>query len=705
MGLLDRLGISSKGAADPQNSLPEKSKDPVSVGLWLKAFGNATQLEALLGEGSSCNDIVSIATSHLARLFQEPALILYKPDGSRALAGDPVQRALSFPNKYQSEARLKVQTAYQLVAGGASYWHKLRNGAGQLVGFRAYSAGDMAALTTPEELVASYLYNLGNGMFRTVDAADVVPVHWLSADVRNPIKPVSPLRSVIAMAALDNEVTRIQGSTLKNDGMPSNLLSFPEGYDLMDSEIKRIESQFAIDYSHNGKAKKTKVLTGGVKLERLAYTFNELELSKLRDIPETRIATALGIDPLALGLNVGLANSTYSNKKEAIKGTVQNTLVPLWAYIADAITTSIQQEAGYEGYYVGFDVSTIQSLQPTAEEKRKAAAELYVANIISLNTAQQMAGVEVDESEDGYSYERVVQKPVGVKALPEQGTKGRAGLGKFKAAFETGTAWAEETKAAYYKDYDDTLTDWAAGYAEILKIQFTKLFTVYRKKASSMAALTKAAEAFDVNKWLKAFQKASQPEQEALIADLVARAVEDVDSRIDEIETEYEGIQRNAVSASSAKIKESLYTFRDQMRELIAANPDSTQAELEKLLSERFFGTIDYRVSRIARTTATAVMGVSQKDTWKGLNKKRDKARQINRVLLSMRDSKVRHKPEDKYDHKQSDGNVETLEGLINIGGEFAEYPSSPELSAANGINCRCITYPRLGDPETIRKG
>lgn len=693
MGFLDLIGI--KRAKEGNNTLPNNaSLDTVVRQLWRRDFASAAQVERTLQQGSNSNDIVAITANYFAKLFQEPPLKLYKPNGEVADEKDRLYNALRFPNKAQSEARFKLQSALQMIAGGATAWHKQRNGAGELIGFRAYPVSQLAAVTTKDELIAGYVYNLGEGKYKPVDVEDVILIHWLNADPANPIKPISPLRSVIKQALLDNEATALQGATLANKGIPSSTLSYPEDYDLTEEQQEKLKREFEKGFTGQNRGR-VKILTGGAKLERLAYDFKELELSALRNIPETRIPLALGIDPLALGLNVALANSTYANKEEAKRGTVQSTLVPIWRYVADAITNGIQDEKGYEGYYVEFDLTQVEALQPPPEERHKRARDLWNDDLITRGAALEMIGMEKPEV-DGYKTE-LTKLPAAPLSKSVGGVEEQ---GKFKAAFATGKAWQPDVKAAYFKRYDNLLEEWAEGYANTLAKTFTTLFNQLKTR---IALETKALDSIDVEQWTKEFKRATKKQREELLDRLVLEAGEDVEARADELETAYERTRRAGVNESSDKISKALYTFRDEMRELLAANPDSTAAELEELLSKRFFDTIDYRVRRIARTTATASTGVAQRETWQTLNEERSPNKQINRVWLSMRDSDVREKPSDSFDHKKVDDQIENAEGYFNVDGERAKYPSSSELSAGNAVNCRCITYPRLGNPTELR--
>jgi hypothetical protein len=53
-------------------------------------------------------------------------------------------------------------------------------------------------------------------------------------------------------------------------------------------------------------------------------------------------------------------------------------------------------------------------------------------------------------------------------------------------------------------------------------------------------------------------------------------------------------------------------------------------------------------------------------------------------IWSATRDEKTR------YDHRHADGKTRGEDGLFYVGGEKAEYPGDPNLSAGNRINCRC---------------
>ena len=57
---------------------------------------------------------------------------------------------------------------------------------------------------------------------------------------------------------------------------------------------------------------------------------------------------------------------------------------------------------------------------------------------------------------------------------------------------------------------------------------------------------------------------------------------------------------------------------------------------------------------------------------------------QLKKEWISTRDRRTRP------DHLDADGQIVDFNEKFNVGGEEAEYPGDPSLSAANSINCRC---------------
>lgn len=89
---------------------------------------------------------------------------------------------------------------------------------------------------------------------------------------------------------------------------------------------------------------------------------------------------------------------------------------------------------------------------------------------------------------------------------------------------------------------------------------------------------------------------------------------------------------------------------------------------------------LDGRVERILRTEINRAINYGNQlaaNTYEYKTKKR---------WIAVHDSRTRHW------HLDADGQTVDIDQAFNIGGEMMDFPGDPDASAANVINCRCVT-------------
>lgn len=96
------------------------------------------------------------------------------------------------------------------------------------------------------------------------------------------------------------------------------------------------------------------------------------------------------------------------------------------------------------------------------------------------------------------------------------------------------------------------------------------------------------------------------------------------------------------------------------------------------------FDMADRRASTIARTETNRAANASGVDSAAALNDEIP----LTKTWLSTQDARTRD------DHLDMDGTTVAFNELFVVGGEEAEFPCDPNLSAEQSINCRCcLTY------------
>jgi len=95
--------------------------------------------------------------------------------------------------------------------------------------------------------------------------------------------------------------------------------------------------------SSGEKAGSVVCLSEPIKIERLGFSPEQLALDKLIKLPEERICAIMGVSPILLGLSSGAGKSTYSNYKEAREAATEQTLIPIWQMLSNAITGILEK--------------------------------------------------------------------------------------------------------------------------------------------------------------------------------------------------------------------------------------------------------------------------------------------------------------------------------------------------------------------------
>jgi transcriptional regulator with XRE-family HTH domain len=172
--------------------------------------------------------------------------------------------------------------------------------------------------------------------------------------------------------------------------------------DMSMDDARQVKRQLHEDLTGDGSGGIV-VMTGAYKMDRVSLTPSELALDSVRRVPEERICSALGINPMVLGLGSGLERSTYSNYERAQQAAWEDGMVPLLRTLADAITADLLPEypETQQGDYVMYDLETVRALADDMQAEATRAERLYKAGIIDRAEAKRIAGLEAVPEDEG----------------------------------------------------------------------------------------------------------------------------------------------------------------------------------------------------------------------------------------------------------------------------------------------------------------
>jgi len=288
-----------------------------------------------------------------------------------------------------SSWRLSMATAMTyLCIGGNVYYHKRRNAAGAVIDLKPYSDANFAPVLDEYGNIRAYHYNNGSTTWE-VPKDDVVHIRGFWVDPAISYAGGSPI--VLASTTIEsyNEASGTIFSIHKNDAMPKTLVIYDE--EMSPDQVSLAERSFKRKYG--GERRGSVGHMWGVKsVERLALDYNELGMESTFSQYEARICGVFRVHPIIAYTYAGIMSSTYSNAEQASKDFTDMVRVPLWNMIADQINEQLAiPDFGVE---VGFDLSTVEALKPSAESQRATALQAYQVGVMTLNEAREAFALE-----------------------------------------------------------------------------------------------------------------------------------------------------------------------------------------------------------------------------------------------------------------------------------------------------------------------
>lgn len=356
----------------------------VSQSILLPSFRSLTR------EAYQKNAAYFACISALAFAFPEPPLLHWddESDQGQPVKNSPVRRLLRRPNPIMSERDFNVHAMSYLGIGGNCYVHKVRARAGNVIELWPYHDGQIRPVPGGPAWVKGYEF-IGDGSREPIPIPerDIIHLKWPSVDPTQPWMAQPPLLAAAAEVDADNEASRYLRALLQNDAIPRTVVTLPPDRTMDGAEKDRFRDRWAALYGSNN-AGGVAVLDDGASITRLGLNLEELAFEAMHAIPEARIAAVLRVPPIIAGLSVGLARSTFANYAEARKAFTEQTLVPLWAIVGDAMQDGLSEDFG-DDLILGYDLAQVAALQEDANGKwNRVIAGVNAGIIVDINEAR-----------------------------------------------------------------------------------------------------------------------------------------------------------------------------------------------------------------------------------------------------------------------------------------------------------------------------
>ena len=256
-------------------------------------------------------------------------------DGKKdPLPDDPLQQFLEDPNPDLDSVEIEFWKTWAKHCDGNAYLMKVRAGnaiTGNVIEYWPISPKLMRPWTEKgsQDFIDYYRWEIKPGVYQQVPKENVIHFR-LGIDDRDPRLGLSPLKRLVREIASDAEAMRFQDQLLKNYGIPGLVVEVPRDTE-MTADEKRTMKQGITEAFGTENRGNVGLLTGGAAMKQFGFSPEQLNLEVLHNVPETRIASVMGVPPAVAGLGIGLEQSSnFASLRAVYEAFTERKLVPNW---------------------------------------------------------------------------------------------------------------------------------------------------------------------------------------------------------------------------------------------------------------------------------------------------------------------------------------------------------------------------------------
>ncbi len=388
---------------------------------WIMISWMETNFLSLIQNGYKASSAVANCVRALAFSFPEPQMIAYKdtPNGYQP-AGilDPLQQLIRKPNPDMGEAEFMQFVITYASCGGNVYLWKERTKNGKVKYLWPFSDKDVMPVPghdPSEGFVAGYRFDAGDGNYVYLTKEDVVQWKWM-IDPEQPWRGIGAIEFAARDVQSDTESSRYTYSMFKNNAVPPVAVTLVEGDELTDEKHERLIQAWRKRYGGENTGDPA-FLESGMSIQKLGLNMQELDLTELKNVPESRICGAFGVPPTIALLYVGLKRSDYGDGM-ARKSFTETTLVALWRTFSSEMTASLSDEFG-GGYILLFDLNQVKALQENVNELWTRLMTAAEKGLITRADFKRGVGMKAGPEDEVYKESMIATwEPVGSKPKP-----------------------------------------------------------------------------------------------------------------------------------------------------------------------------------------------------------------------------------------------------------------------------------------------
>jgi HK97 family phage portal protein len=359
-----------------------------------------TDYKSKVGQGDGSSVLMAVMFWIMRRMADSQYQLL---KNNEVIEQHELLNLLKKPNQHYSGRLLRMGTALSYSMDGNAYWLKIRNGRLKPVQLW-YVPHWLVEPHWPEGRTDTYIdyYKYYTGC----DWKEILPediVHFrFGIDPYNTRKGMSPIKSLFREIFTDDEASNFTASLMTNMGIPGLIISpGSDNATVKEGDKKAVEKRF--DDLKGDKRGKTVVMSSKTEVKQFGFTPVQMDLGRLRQIPEERVTAVLGVPAAVVGFGTGLEQTAVGATLAQMVGMAyDDCIIPMQNSLTDEIDGQLLPD--FEGkpeiWHLEFDLSKVRVLQEDENAKAERVRGLAKDLILTQGEARHELNYESGPEHD-----------------------------------------------------------------------------------------------------------------------------------------------------------------------------------------------------------------------------------------------------------------------------------------------------------------
>ncbi|MXY46930.1 MAG: phage portal protein [Chloroflexi bacterium] len=297
-------------------------------------------------------------------------------------AEHPLQRLLDSPNPFWSRSDLWRATETYLSLWGAAFWGLERDENGGIVEIWPLRPDKMRLIPDERRFIKGFVYMGAGGALVPYLPEDVVWMRYFNPlDEYAGLSPIAPLRQ---SADMGMDALRANRKLLQNDSTPGIIIEM-EGIPT-DAEVRDFYARWESRFQGVEKTRRPALLSPGMKASNLGFSPRDMEyIESLRWSLED-VTRVFGVPKVMVG---DLENTTFSNFSTARRLFWEDTIAAQLEFYREALQQHLLPHFGGDTLTVQFDLSGVEALKESEENKAKRRRIYVQAGIMTIDEVRR----------------------------------------------------------------------------------------------------------------------------------------------------------------------------------------------------------------------------------------------------------------------------------------------------------------------------